>query len=239
MARLPRLVIPFQAHHVITLGVDRQAIFRCEEDYRTYLNWLGQAAKRFKVAIHAYVLMSNHVHLLLSPCDSEGLGRMMQWIGRFYVPWFNQKYARTGTLWQGRFKASVIDSETYFMACSRHIELNPVRAQLVSEPGEYGWSSYAHHIGSKNDPLITDHPLYWALGNTPFEREAAYQQLLQQTPSQAETEQLSQAALKGWPLGSERFKKNLEQRTARRVNPAKRGRPAKSTSKTGTEQKAE
>jgi putative transposase len=227
MARLPRLVIPFQAHHVITRGMDRQAIFRCDDDYYAYLNWLEQAAKRFKVAIHAYVLMGNHVHLLASPTDSEGLGRMMQWIGRFYVPYFNHKYDRAGTLWQGRFKASVIDSETYFMACSRYIELNPVRAQLVSEPGEYPWSSYAHHIGLKTDPLITDHPLFWALGNTPFEREAAYRRLMQQPPDRVEIEQLREAVLKGWALGSERFKNNLEQRIARRVSPAKRGRPAK------------
>jgi putative transposase len=227
MARLPRLVIPFQAHHVITRGMDRQAIFRCDDDYYAYLNWLEQAAKRFKVAIHAYVLMGNHVHLLASPTDSEGLGRMMQWIGRFYVPYFNHKYDRAGTLWQGRFKASVIDSETYFMACSRYIELNPVRVQLVSEPGEYPWSSYAHHIGLKTDPLITDHPLFWALGNTPFEREAAYRRLMQQPPDRVEIEQLREAVLKGWALGSERFKNNLEQRIARRVSPAKRGRPAK------------
>jgi putative transposase len=207
--------------------MDRQAIFRCDDDYYAYLNWLEQAAKRFKVAIHAYVLMGNHVHLLASPTDSEGLGRMMQWIGRFYVPYFNHKYDRAGTLWQGRFKASVIDSETYFMACSRYIELNPVRAQLVSEPGEYPWSSYAHHIGLKTDPLITDHPLFWALGNTPFEREAAYRRLMQQPPDRVEIEQLREAVLKGWALGSERFKNNLEQRIARRVSPAKRGRPAK------------
>lgn len=227
MARLPRLVIPFQPHHIINRGVDRQAIFRDDADYLAFLGWLGQAAKQFKVALHAYVLMGNHVHLLASPSDSEGLGKMMQWIGRFYVPYFNLKYGRTGTLFQGRFKASVIDSEGWFMACSRYIELNPVRAGMVAEPGAYRWSSYAHHVGVQTDPLITDHPLYWALGNTPFEREAQYQQLLQQTPSKDEIATLNQAVLKGWALGSERFKNTLEQRIARRVGPARRGRPAK------------
>ena len=225
MARLPRLVVPFQAHHVIQRGVDRQAIFREEADYVAFLQWLNQAAQRFKVALHAYVLMGNHVHLLASPSDAEGLGRMMQWVGRYYVPYFNQKYQRVGTLWQGRFKASVIDSEAWFMACSRYIELNPVRANMVAEPGQYPWSSYAHHVGVKSDPLITDHPLYWALGNTPFEREAAYQRLLQQSPDPEEIEQLQQTILKGWALGTERFKSNLEHRIARRVSPAKRGRP--------------
>lgn len=227
MARLPRLVIPFQPHHIINRGVDRQPIFREEADYLAFLNWLGQAAKQFKVALHAYVLMGNHVHLLASPVDSEGLGKMMQWVGRFYVPWFNHKYQRTGTLFQGRFKASVVDSERWFMACSRYIEQNPVRAGMVVEPGAYRWSSYAHHVGLQNDPLITDHPLYWALGNTPFEREAQYQQLLQHSPAADEIGALNQAVLKGWALGSERFKHNLEQRTARRVGPARRGRPAK------------
>lgn len=227
MARLPRLVIPFQPHHIINRGVDRQAIFRDDADYQAFLSWLGQAAKQFKVALHAYVLMGNHVHLLASPSDSEGLGKMMQWIGRFYVPYFNQKYGRSGTLFQGRFKASVIDSEGWFMACSRYIELNPVRAGMVTEPGAYRWSSYAHHVGVQTDPLITDHPLYWALGNTPFEREAQYQQLLLQTPSKDEIATLNQAVLKGWALGSERFKSALEQRTARRVGPARRGRPAR------------
>lgn len=227
MARLPRLVVPFQAHHVICRGVDRQAIFRDSADFLAYLDWLGQAARQFKVAIHAYVLMGNHVHLLLSPSDTSGLGKMMQWIGRHYVPYVNARHGRSGTLFQGRFKAAVIDSEQYFLACSRYIEQNPVRAKLCSEPGEWPWSSYAHHVGQKTDPIITDHPLYWALGNTPFEREAQYQRLLQQSAPQEEIEKMQQTVIKGWPLGSERFTRSLESRTAQRVGPAKRGRPAK------------
>jgi putative transposase len=228
MARLPRLVVPFQAHHVICRGVDRQAIFRDPADYLAYLDWLGQAARQFKVAVHAYVLMGNHVHLLLSPSDKDGLGKMMQWIGRYYVPYFNMKYGRSGTLFQGRFKAAVIDSEQYFLACSRYIEQNPVRSGMVPEPGGYRWSSYAHHVGTHTDPIITDHPLYWAMGNTPFEREAQYQRLLQQSPPPEEILQMQQTVVKGWVLGGERFKTSLETRTARRVGPAKRGRPAKS-----------
>ena len=176
MARLPRLVIPHQPHHVIQRGNDRQAIFRDGDDHLAFLRWLRDASKSFKVAIHAYVLMPNHVHLLASPSDQSGLARMMQWIGRYYVPYFNQKYQRTGTLWEGRYKATVIDSEQYFMICSRYIELNPVRAGLVDNPADYRWSSYAHHVGIKADPLISDHSLYWRLGNTPFGREAAYSQ---------------------------------------------------------------
>lgn len=227
MARLPRLVVPNQPHHIIQSGNDRQAIFRDAEDYAAFLRWLREAAKQFKVAIHAYVLMPNHLHLLASPADGVGLSRMMQWVGRHYVPYFNARYQRVGTLWQGRYKATVIDPDKYLMACSRYIESNPVRAGLVATPADYPWSSFAHHAGVKPDPLITDHPVYWALGNTPFEREAAYQRLMDQRPSTEETAALTEAVLKGWPLGSDKFKAALAKQTSRRVSPGKRGRPAK------------
>ena len=227
MARLPRLIIPHQPHHVIQRGNDRQLIFRDADDHVAFLNWLREAAKSFKVAIHAYVLMPNHLHLLVSPSDASGLGRMMQWIGRHYVPYFNHKYQRMGTLWQGRYKATVIDSEQYFMMCSRYIELNPVRAGIASDPADYPWSSYRHHVGIKPDAWITDHALYWALGNTPFDREAAYRALVDLGLSEQEIATLSQATLKGWALGSEKFKARLERQANRRVSPAKRGRPAK------------
>jgi putative transposase len=227
MARLPRLVIPNQPHHVIQRGNDRQAIFREAADYVAFLNWLREAARQFKVAVHAYVLMSNHVHLLASPSDQQGLSRMMQWVGRHYVPYFNHKYARAGTLWQGRFKATVIDSERYLMTCCRYIELNPVRAGMVAGPGDYPWSSYAHHIGLKSDPAVTDHALYWSLGNTPFQREAAYKALVEQGVSEEDVRALGEATSKGWALGSEQFKLSLEKLTQRRVRQVKRGRPTR------------
>lgn len=227
MARLPRIVIPHQPHHIIQRGNNRNPVFCDTDDYLRFLGWLRDAAKQFKVAIHAYVLMTNHVHLLASPSDETGLARMMQWIGRHYVPYFNRKYSRAGTLWEGRFKATVLDSERYFMTCCRYIELNPVRAGISAGPGEYPWSSYAHHVGIKHDALITDHPLYWSLGNTPFEREAAYLGLIEQGLSVMEISVLSETTLKGWALGSEKFKNALEKQTNRRVSPAQRGRPRK------------
>ncbi len=227
MARLPRLVIPYQPHHVIQRGNDRQPIFRDQEDYRVFLQWLREAIRQYKLALHAYVLMPNHIHLLVSPSDATGLGRAMQWIGRYYVPYFNKKYHRVGTLWQGRYKATVIDSEQYFLTCCRYIELNPVRADLVVDASQYPWSSYAHHSGVIPDPYIVDHPLYWALGNTPFEREAAYKALVEQGLTQKEVQALQAATDKGWALGGAQFKSLLEKQTQRRVQPAAKGRPRK------------
>jgi putative transposase len=227
MARLPRLVIPNQPHHVIQQGNDLQAIFRDTADYIAFINWLRDASRQFKVAIHAYVLMTNHLHILASPTDEPGLSKMMQWIGRHYVPYFNHKYERTGTLWQGRYKASVIDAERYFMTCCVYIELNPVRSHMVTLPGDYSWSSYQHHVGIKSDPVITDHSLYWALGNTPFDREVAYKELTERGVNEEDVAALTEATLKGWAIGSEKFKSALERQTQRRVRKAKRGRPAK------------
>lgn len=227
MARLPRLVLPNHPHHIIQEGNDRQLIFRDDEDYQRFLGWLKESAREFKVSVHAYALMPNHLHLLATPATEEGLARMMQRVGRYYVPWFNQKYERLGGLFRGRFKTSLIDSEGYFMMCSRYIEFNPVRNGVVSDPADYRWSSYAHHAGLRQDSLIVDHALYWALGNTPFQREAAYIDLARQPLSTVELDSINQAVLKGWPLGSDAFKTQLQQKARRQVLPAKRGRPFK------------
>lgn len=227
MARLPRLVVPDQLHHVIQSGANRQQIFQDGEDYETFLKCLRESSKLFKVAVHAYVLMPTHLHLLLSPTDETGLARMMQWIGRNYVPYFNRKYLREGALWKGRFKATVMEADSYFMVCSRYIEQNPVRAGIVAEPSEYRWSSYLHHVGAKPDPVIVDHPKYWALGNTPFEREAAYRDLMEQSLKDDEIKQIRDSTVKGWALGSPSFKLALEKKTSRRLSPAKKGRPIK------------
>ena len=227
MARLPRLVLPNHPHHIIQEGNDRQLIFREDEDYQRFLGWLKESAREFKVGVHAYVLMPTHLHLLASPSTEEGLARMMQRVGRYYVPWFNQKYARLGGLFRGRFKTSLIDSECYFMMCSCYIEFNPVRTGVVSDPAHYPWSSYAHHAGVRQESLIIDHALYWGLGNTPFQREAAYIELARQPLSPAELDSINQAVLKGWPPGSEAFKTQLQLKAKRQVLPAKRGRPFK------------
>ena len=227
MARLPRLVVPHHPHHILQTGNDSQRVFRDAEDYQRYLAWLKESAKEFKVAVHAYVLMPDHLHLLATPSTAEGLAQTIQRVGRYYVPWYNAKYKRTGGLFQGRFKTSLVDADKYFMVCSRYIESNPVRSGLVAEAGGYRWSSYAHHAGIQPDSMIVDHALYWALGNTPFQREAAYIELNGRSLSQAEMATVDAAVLKGWPLGTDQFKAELQQRAKRQVLPAKRGRPFK------------
>lgn len=233
MARLPRLVIPGQPHHIIQRGNNSQPIFLDDEDYRSFLDWLRQAAREYKVSVHAYALLPNHLHLLATPADTTGLAKAMQWVGRKYVPYFNQKHGRTGTLWQGRFRTSVIDAGNYLLTCSRYIETHPVREQLAGSPQEYHWSSHAHHTGQRQDPVIVDHALYWALGNTPFQREAAYIALFQSALPRTDLLTIEGAVNKGWPLGSDAFKALLQQRAKRQVLPARRGRPPKKTETAG------
>ena len=179
MARLPRLTLPGFAHHVIQRGNNRQAIFASGADYQMLLDLLEENARKFGVAIHAYVLMSNHFHLLLTPQTPDGLPQMMQALGRRYVRYFNDSQQRSGTLWEGRYKSALIQSERYLLACMAYIDLNPLRAGLVAAPGDYPWSSYGHYTGLRIDKLITPHALMWELGNTPFAREAAYADLEQ------------------------------------------------------------
>jgi len=227
MARQPRLILPHQPHHLVQRGNDNIAIFRDEEDYARFLGSLKDSAKFYRVAIHAYVLLPDQLQLLATPVDEDGLALMMQKVGRLYVPWFNAKHGRTGTLFGGRFRTAVLDPAQYFLACMRHIELHPVRVQQAQAAQDYPWSSYAHHAGIRADALITDHAQYWALGNTPFQREAAYIQLAQQGLAPDELQTIDLAVQKGGALGSHAFKADLEKKTKRSILPAKRGRPFK------------
>jgi putative transposase len=235
MARLPRLAVPQQAHHLIQRGHNRQIVFRDDMDRRKYLDTLREVASIHHVALHAYVLMDNHVHLLATPEDADGLSRMMQAQGRRFVAWYNKRHGHLGTLWEGRFRATVIESERYLLTCMRYIDLNPVRAGLVLQCREYPWSSHAHYIGARTDALITEHPLFWTLGNTPFERDAAYKDLFATDIASSDVVALTESALKGWPLGSNEFLLELAAQTDRRLQAAKRGRPAGAKSKVATQ----
>ncbi len=228
MARLARLALPGLAHHLIHRGHSRQPIVVDDEDRRQLLAALHECAATYKVALHAYVLMPNHLHLAATPSSAEGLSRMMQALGRRYVAWFNKKHGRSGTLWEGRFRAAPVEAETHLLALMLCIELNPLREGLCADPADYPWSSCAHHLGRRRDPLVTDPPQYWALGNTPFDREIAYRRALDEGLSERERAQLVDAALKGWPLGSARFLQAIAQTVERPVQPRPRGRPARS-----------
>jgi len=225
MARLPRLTLPGYPHHIIQRGNNRQPIFASAADYQTLLDLLDENARKFHVAIHGYVLMSNHFHLLATPATAEGLPQMMQAVGRRYVRYFNDTQHRTGTLWEGRYKSTVIQTERYLLACMAYIDLNPVRAGLVPGPQDYPWSSYGHTTGQRIDKLITPHPLVWELGNTPFAREAAYAQLVQSGISPVQQAALTEATLSGWALGEPDFVADLQKRTQRRVTKSTAGRP--------------
>lgn len=227
MARLPRLTVAGYPHHVIQRGNDRQTIVRDDQDRQRLLDLWTEHAKTFKVAIHAWVIMDNHFHLLATPETQEGLPQMMQAVGRAYVRYFNLRHKRTGTLWEGRYRSTLIESERYLLACMAYIDLNPVRAGMVTRPEDYRWSSYRHSIGQLGDKLVTPHALYWALGNTPFAREAAYAALVQTGLSERQRHELTQSALSGWALGSEAFVRELGQGTTRRLLPGKAGRPFK------------
>jgi putative transposase len=230
MARQSRLILPQQPHLVLHRGNDNQLIFRDDEDFEQLRGWLKEAARAYKVAVHAYVFLPTHLQLLVTPSDETGLALMMQKLGRLYVPWFNQKYQRSGTLFQGRFRTSLVETDKYFLACSRFIELAPVRGQLAVEAGDYPWSSYRHRVGVRPDATVSDHSLYWGLGNTPFQREAAYMEYVQQGIADDELKHIEQAIAKGWPIATQAFKLDLERKTQRRILPAKRGRPFKKTS---------
>jgi putative transposase len=227
MARLPRFFVQGQAQHVIQRGNNREPVFAAEEDYRFYLECLQAAAKRHGCAIHAYVLMTNHVHLLVTPERDQSLPKTLQSVGRRYVQYFNFTYKRTGTLWEGRYRATLIDSERYLLICMRYIELNSVRAGLASHPRGYPWSSYRAHAYGEGAEWLCDHDLYLRLGRSAPERQAAYRQLFRVQISKADLEVIREATHKAWVLGNDRFKEQIEALTGRRAAPLPKGRPGK------------
>jgi putative transposase len=225
MARLPRLSIPGYPHHVIQRGNNGQAIFLNDGDRERMLDLLLEHSSKHQVAIHAYVLMDNHFHLLATPETADGLPAMMQAVGRSYVRYFNDRAGRTGTLWEGRYRSTLIEKERYLLACMAYIDLNPVRAGMVHAPLNFAWSSHAHYVGQRIDPLVTPPSLVWELGNTPFAREAAYSKMVQAGVTLADQKALTDAALRGWALGGEGFLAELQRQTPRRLQQARPGRP--------------
>lgn len=227
MARLPRFSVPGQPQHVIVRGNNRSEIFRAEADYRFYLEKLQVAREKHGIEIHAYVLMTNHVHLLLTSRTEQGVGKAMQMLGRYYVQYYNYTYQRTGTLWEGRYKAALVDSETYLLTCMRYIELNPVRAGMVGHPSEHPWSSYRCNALGQTDELVSPHPEYQRLG-ADEERLAAYRQLFKHHLTEDGLAEIRETTNKAWVLGSDQFKRRIQQQLDRRVEPSARGGDRKS-----------
>jgi putative transposase len=227
MARLPRLTVPGYAHHVIQRGNNRQAIVITDSDRQTLLDLIAENAHKHQVALHAYVLMDNHFHLLLTPETATGVPQMMQAVGRRYVRYFNDLHHRSGTLWEGRYRSTLIQWERYLVACMVYLDLNPVRAGMVQQPQDHPWSSHRHYIGQVMDRRLTPHAFYWGLGNTPFAREAAYADMVNAGLAAQQQALITAATLQGWALGDEGFVAKLQIATPRRVSPDRPGRPSK------------
>ncbi|MES9902573.1 MAG: transposase [Sedimenticola sp.] len=209
MPRKPRFFLPNVPVHIIIRGNSRKAVFAETGDYLAYLAWLEEGASTHECQVHAYVLMTNHVHLLVSADNPLNLSKLPQYVGRKYVQFFNHKYGCSGTLWEGRFKASSIDSDHYLLACQRYIELNPVRANMVEKPAEYRWSSYHANAYGKITPLLTPHPLYLALGNNNEQRAQCYRASFKEVLDSSLVGEIVSSVQTGTPLGNDRFKGTL------------------------------
>jgi putative transposase len=225
MARLPRLSLPGHLHHVIQRGNNRQPIFGDALDFEFMCKLVADTSHQAGVVLHAYVLMENHFHLLATPATEDALGLMMQGIGRRYVRYYNQRHGRSGTLWDGRYRCTVLQAEAWLLPCMAHLDLHPVRAGLVDRPQDWVWSSHRHYAGVEPDRLLTPHPLLWSLGNTPFAREQAYVHKVDQGVTSAQQQALGDAVLHGWALGDPGFVEALQKRTHRRLSRGQPGRP--------------
>jgi putative transposase len=211
--------------HIIQRGNNRQPCFFADEDFQFYLDWLDEHSKSTGCAIHAYVLMTNHVHLLLTPKKLESAGKLMKLLGQRYVQYINRTYKRSGTLWEGRFRSSIIQQEEYLFTCQRYIEMNPVRAGLVPRPGDYLWSSYRVNGQGEENRLITHHVLYQALGQKEDERQSNYRELFRHELEPGEMEKTRKATNGNFAMGTNRFTEEISEILGRRVTPGQAGRP--------------
>jgi putative transposase len=228
MPRKPRFYLPGLSVHVFQRGHNKEPIFFDDEDYLVYLRYLKAAADQFDCAIHAYVLMTNHVHFLLTPQTSNGISLLFQSVGRHYVPYINKRYGRRGSLWEGRYKSCVIGAEDYFLACMRYIECNPVRAGRVEYPVQYRWSSYAANALGVDNAVLKAHSIYTSLDVSAELRRHNYRALFD-VPVAGELDMIRSGLYSGTPIGNDKFKQQLELAVGRKVGLAKVGRPKKRT----------
>lgn len=225
MPRKPRFHLSGYPQHVIQRGNNREACFFDAADFRFYLASLGKACTRFECSVHAYTLMTNHVHLLLTPHTDHSISHVMQSLGCRYVRYINQTYERTGTLWEGRYKASLVEAEGYLLSLYRYIEMNPVRAGMVTHPADYPWSSYRYHGFGEKDPLITPHPLYLDLAADSKTRTRVYRALFGAHLDSDQLHEIRQTVNHELALGNDRFKDAIESMTRRRTRLGRSGRP--------------
>jgi len=211
--------------HIVQRGNNRSVCFFSDEDYHAYLDYLHDACQRYAVSLHAYVLMTNHTHLLMTPECQYGISLVMQSLGRRYVQYINQQFRRSGTLWEGRHKSSLVQADSYLLACYRYIELNPVRADMVAHPGDYRWSSYHANAMGELDKRLTTHPVYEALGQTKESRQYAYRGLFSIALDKDMVHAIRSASRFSMPLGNHRFKTEIEQALKCKLGFARRGRP--------------
>lgn len=223
MARQPRFVLPDYPQHVIQRGNNQERILYEEDDYWLMWEKIGAAAEKFQCDLHAYVLMPNHFHLVLTPCGENGVGKLMQYVGRYYVQHFNARYQRTGTLWEGRYRATLLDPKAYLLPVCHYVEANPVRAGLVTDVAEYGWSSFGANARGDDDPLITAHAEYERLGRSAKARRSAYAAQAEQSQDPALTQRIRDTTNKAWVLGDAAFCDALEPILNRRALPRQRG----------------
>ena len=225
MPRQLRFILPGVAAHIVQRGHNRAVCFRRDNDYLLYLLHLRELSERHGCEVHAYCLMTNHVHLLLTPSTAQACTSLMRDLGQRYVQHFNRYYRRSGTLWEGRYKSFIAESPRYVMACYQYIELNPVDAGMVAKPADYPWSSYAANTGMRSDQLVTAHAEYLALGNDVGSRHACYPRLVADGIEKSLLQEITQAESTGYPLASEAFKADLAARMGRKTAPGKPGRP--------------
>src|SRR3989338_10619157 len=227
MPRRARIALPNVPVHLIQRGNNRQPCFFSYEDYLRYLDWLTEYANKTGCRIHAYVLMTNHVHLLLSSDRSDAGGALMKSLGQRYVQYVNRAYRRSGTLWEGRFRSCPVQEESYLLGCQRYIELNPMRADMVAHPAEYRLSSYRANAQGEADALLTPHSLYAALGEDESSRQVAYRELFRQQLDPGLVDDIRRATNGNYALGNARFAEQIAEALGRRVIPGTAGRPRK------------
>jgi putative transposase len=236
MPRLRRITASGFPQHVIQRGNNRENCFFAESDYVTYLHWLDRAARAYRVIIHAYALMPDHVHLLVTPGSEGGVSRTMQYLGRHYVQYINNTHRRSGSLWERRFHASVVEPGADLLTLYRFVELDPVRTGIVEAAEQYRWSSARHHVAPRESSLIVDHEVYMRLGATTEARARAYAALLRKPLEEGVLSQIRAAINQGGVLGSDQFKDQIETQLGRRVRPGRPGRKPKRVDTPGAEQ---